>query len=160
MARIVQGTVTSHSEKRMSESSLSDIQRFQVHYSLKEVPEIQDFLNDAFERSKHHGDLQDLYRRRYGYSILLHDITDWRLLACLLNPGRRRTPRLRETYASFSLGQTAPKLVNNQCQSLDQIDRITPPLLLISSSIHFFTLHSSPCIIPSEPWIIFVMHLP
>jgi hypothetical protein len=27
---------------------------------------MQDFLTDAFERSKHHGDLQDLYRRRYG----------------------------------------------------------------------------------------------
>ncbi|KAI0304490.1 ras guanine nucleotide exchange factor domain-containing protein [Multifurca ochricompacta] len=42
---------------------IQDIQRFQVHYMLKEVPEIQDFLNDAFEKSKHHGDLQDLYRR-------------------------------------------------------------------------------------------------
>ena len=42
------------------------MQRFQVHYTLKEIEEIQDFLNDAFERSKHHGDLQDLYRRRYG----------------------------------------------------------------------------------------------
>lgn len=40
-----------------------DIQRFQVHYVLKEISEVQDFLNDAFERSKHHGDLQDLYRR-------------------------------------------------------------------------------------------------
>ena len=43
-----------------------DIQRFQVHYTLKEIEEMQDFLTDAFERSKHHGDLQDLYRRRYG----------------------------------------------------------------------------------------------
>jgi son of sevenless-like protein len=43
-----------------------DIQRFQVHYTLKEIQEIQDFLKDAFEKSKHHGDLQDLYRRRYG----------------------------------------------------------------------------------------------
>ena len=71
MARIVQGTVAFYSEMRMTESSLSDIQRFQVHYSLKEIPEVQDFLNEAFERSKHHGDLQDLYRRRYGCPILL-----------------------------------------------------------------------------------------
>jgi hypothetical protein len=35
---------------------------------LKEIPEIQDFLMDAFEKSRHHGDLQDLYRRRYGVS--------------------------------------------------------------------------------------------
>jgi hypothetical protein len=42
---------------------VQDIQRFQVHYVLKEIPEVRDFLNDAFERSKHHGDLQDLYRR-------------------------------------------------------------------------------------------------
>ncbi|KAI0252387.1 ras guanine nucleotide exchange factor domain-containing protein [Lactifluus subvellereus] len=40
-----------------------DIQRFQVNYMLKEIPEIQDFLRDAFKKSKHHGDLQDLYRR-------------------------------------------------------------------------------------------------
>lgn len=42
---------------------VQDIQRFQVPYSLKEVSEIQDYLRDAFEKSKHHGDLQDLYRR-------------------------------------------------------------------------------------------------
>jgi son of sevenless-like protein len=63
MARIVHGTVAFYFEKRGSES-LPDIQRFQVHYVLKEIPEVRDFLNDAFERSKHHGDLQDLYRRR------------------------------------------------------------------------------------------------
>jgi son of sevenless-like protein len=86
MARIVQGIVTHHSEKRMSESLFSDIQRFQVHYSLKEIPEVQDFLNDAFERSKHHGDLQDLYRRRYGYPIFLHGISDWRFCSLLVEP--------------------------------------------------------------------------
>jgi len=42
---------------------VQDIQRFQVHYTLKEIQEIQDFLKDAFEKSKDHGDLQDLYRR-------------------------------------------------------------------------------------------------
>ena len=40
-----------------------DIQRFQVPYTLKEIPEVQAYLADAFHRSKHHGDLQDLYRR-------------------------------------------------------------------------------------------------
>ncbi|VDB86882.1 unnamed protein product [Peniophora sp. CBMAI 1063] len=42
---------------------VQDMQRFQVPYTLKEIPEIQAYLADAFERSKHHGDLQDLYRR-------------------------------------------------------------------------------------------------
>ncbi|KZV73767.1 ras GEF [Peniophora sp. CONT] len=42
---------------------VQDMQRFQVPYTLKEIPEVQAYLADAFERSKHHGDLQDLYRR-------------------------------------------------------------------------------------------------
>ncbi|KAI0300360.1 ras guanine nucleotide exchange factor domain-containing protein [Russula brevipes] len=42
---------------------VQDIQRFQVPYMLKEVAETQDFLKDAFEKSKDHGDLHDLYRR-------------------------------------------------------------------------------------------------
>ncbi|KAI0056099.1 ras GEF [Artomyces pyxidatus] len=42
---------------------VQDMQRFQVPYTLKEIPEVQAYLHDAFERSKHHGDLQDLYRR-------------------------------------------------------------------------------------------------
>jgi hypothetical protein len=142
----------------MSESSLSDIQRFQVHYSLKEVPEVQDFLNDAFERSKHHGDLQDLYRRRYGHTILLYGITDWHFVACLLSPSRQRTPRPRETYASFSLGQTVLKLVNNPCQSLDQIDRISTfyPTIIISLPHLFIFSHPTLrlAFFPSEPWII------
>ena len=57
-------------ETRTSEIYLSDIQRFQVPYSLKEVSEIQDYLKDAFEKSEHHGDLQDLYRRRYGCLVV------------------------------------------------------------------------------------------
>lgn len=40
------------------------MQRFQVPYNLKKIPEVQEYLNVAFENSKHHGDLQDLYRRR------------------------------------------------------------------------------------------------
>jgi hypothetical protein len=45
--------------------SLLDMQRFQAPYNLKAIPEVQEYLNVAFEKSKHHGDLQDLYRRRY-----------------------------------------------------------------------------------------------
>lgn len=41
------------------------MQRFQVPYNLKEIPEVQEYLNGAFENAKHHGDLQDLYRRRF-----------------------------------------------------------------------------------------------
>ncbi|TFK74817.1 hypothetical protein BDN72DRAFT_832927 [Pluteus cervinus] len=40
------------------------MQRFQVAYNLKAIPEVQEYLNVAFENAKHHGDLQDLYRRR------------------------------------------------------------------------------------------------
>lgn len=50
------------------------MQRFQVQYTLKAIPEVQEYLNDAFEKSKHHGDLQDLYRRRQvilGFIFLL-----------------------------------------------------------------------------------------
>lgn len=42
---------------------VQDMQRFQVPYNLKQIPEVQDYLNVAFENSKHHGDLEDLYRR-------------------------------------------------------------------------------------------------
>ncbi|OAX37080.1 ras GEF [Rhizopogon vinicolor AM-OR11-026] len=42
---------------------VQDMQRFQVPYNLKKIPEVQEYLQVAFEKSKHHGDLQDLYRR-------------------------------------------------------------------------------------------------
>ncbi|KAF7365075.1 hypothetical protein MVEN_00378700 [Mycena venus] len=42
---------------------VQDMQRFQVPYQLRAIPEVQLYLNGAFENSKHHGDLQDLYRR-------------------------------------------------------------------------------------------------
>ncbi|KAF9483382.1 ras GEF [Pholiota conissans] len=42
---------------------VQDMQRFQVTYNLKGIPEVQEYLNVCFEKSKHHGDLQDLYRR-------------------------------------------------------------------------------------------------
>jgi len=42
---------------------VQDMQRFQVPYNLKAIPVVQEYLNHAFEQAKHHGDLQDLYRR-------------------------------------------------------------------------------------------------
>ncbi|KAH7911736.1 ras guanine nucleotide exchange factor domain-containing protein, partial [Hygrophoropsis aurantiaca] len=42
---------------------VQDMQRFQVPYNLKKIPEVQEYLQVAFENAKHHGDLQDLYRR-------------------------------------------------------------------------------------------------
>ncbi|KAF7299552.1 hypothetical protein HMN09_00960400 [Mycena chlorophos] len=42
---------------------VQDMQRFQVQYPLKCIQEVQDYLERAFENSKHQGDLQDLYRR-------------------------------------------------------------------------------------------------
>ncbi|KAI0917354.1 hypothetical protein AcW1_007436 [Taiwanofungus camphoratus] len=42
---------------------VQDMQRFQVPYNLKQIPEVQEYLRDAFEKSRHRGDLQDLYRR-------------------------------------------------------------------------------------------------
>ncbi|EPQ54463.1 ras GEF [Gloeophyllum trabeum ATCC 11539] len=42
---------------------VQDMVRFQVPYNLKDIPEAQEYLHAAFERSKSTGDLQDLYRR-------------------------------------------------------------------------------------------------
>lgn len=42
---------------------VQDMQRFQSPYNLKAIPEVQAYLNYVFENSRHHGDLQDLYRR-------------------------------------------------------------------------------------------------
>lgn len=53
------------SKLNLSSSLRLDMQRFQVTYHLKAIPEVQEYLNVAFDNSKHHGDLQDLYRRRY-----------------------------------------------------------------------------------------------
>jgi son of sevenless len=44
---------------------VQDMQRFQVPYCLKPIPEVQMYLNIGFERARKHGDLQDLYNRRY-----------------------------------------------------------------------------------------------
>ncbi|KAF9013532.1 ras guanine nucleotide exchange factor domain-containing protein [Cyathus striatus] len=42
---------------------VQDMQRFQVPYNLKAIPEVQEYLNVAFQNARQHGDLQDLYRR-------------------------------------------------------------------------------------------------
>ncbi|KAJ7134752.1 ras guanine nucleotide exchange factor domain-containing protein [Mycena epipterygia] len=42
---------------------VQDMQRFQVPYQLRGIPEVQEYLTGAFETSRRHGDLQDLYRR-------------------------------------------------------------------------------------------------
>ncbi|KZT73928.1 ras GEF [Daedalea quercina L-15889] len=42
---------------------VQDMQRFQIPYHLKQIPEVQEYLRDAFEKSARQGDLQDLYRR-------------------------------------------------------------------------------------------------
>jgi hypothetical protein len=64
LARIVQGTYL-YMLCSIQGLILVDMQRFQVPYHLKAIPEVQTYLNDAFQKSRHHGDLQDLYRRRY-----------------------------------------------------------------------------------------------
>ncbi|KAH9936172.1 ras guanine nucleotide exchange factor domain-containing protein [Fomitopsis serialis] len=38
---------------------VQDMQRFQTPYNLKQIPEVQEYLRDAFERSARQGDLQD-----------------------------------------------------------------------------------------------------
>lgn len=40
------------------------MQRFQITYNFKEIPEAQEYLAFTFEKSKRQGDIQDLYRRR------------------------------------------------------------------------------------------------
>ncbi|KAJ7743773.1 ras guanine nucleotide exchange factor domain-containing protein [Mycena metata] len=42
---------------------VQDMQRFQVPYHLRPIPEVQQYLTVDFNKAKHHGDLQDLYRR-------------------------------------------------------------------------------------------------
>jgi len=65
LARIVQGSCLPPGIHTFSEPLL-DMQRFQVPYNLKEIPEVQEYLSAAFEHSKKQSDLQDLYRRRYA----------------------------------------------------------------------------------------------
>lgn len=64
LARIVQGTFFFSARRGRSTYIPPDMQRFQVSYSLKEIPEVHEYLRFALEKSKRQGDLQDLYRRR------------------------------------------------------------------------------------------------
>ena len=51
-------------------SYLPDMQRFQVPYNLKEIPEVHEYLNFVFQKSRRNGDLQDLYRRRCVFDVI------------------------------------------------------------------------------------------
>lgn len=62
LARIVQGQCIASFLLGTYRHS-ADMQRFQIPYNLKQIPEVQVFLRDAFEKSARQGDLQDLYRR-------------------------------------------------------------------------------------------------
>ncbi|EIW81023.1 ras GEF [Coniophora puteana RWD-64-598 SS2] len=42
---------------------VQEMQRFQVPYTLKKIPEVQDYLKLSFEKTKQHGDFEDLYQR-------------------------------------------------------------------------------------------------
>jgi son of sevenless-like protein len=64
LARIVQGMSFQCANQGYSTHPPSDMQRFQVSYNLKEIPEVHEYLKFALEKSKNQGDLQDLYRRR------------------------------------------------------------------------------------------------
>ncbi|KAI0087803.1 ras guanine nucleotide exchange factor domain-containing protein [Irpex rosettiformis] len=63
LARIIQGRQFPHHGLLFRLIIDEDMQRFQVPYTLKEIPEVQEYLKDAFEKSKNRTDLQDLYRR-------------------------------------------------------------------------------------------------
>lgn len=85
------------------------MQRFQVPYNLKEIPEVQEYLRDAFEQSKNRTDLQDLYRRRYDFCSSLREITSESSIACWSSPSDLQTNRHLATCVNFSSGQHAPK---------------------------------------------------
>ena len=61
------------------------MQRFQVSYNLKAVPEVQEYLNVCFENARKHGDLKDLYRRRSVEKCLLRMM----MMMTLHQPSRR-----------------------------------------------------------------------
>lgn len=81
-----------------------DMQRFQAPYNLKAIPEVQEYLNVAFEKSKHHGDLQDLYRRRYAVMELLTPFSTLLIFSIFQkSPGRTKTtcrPTPNQRHAS------------------------------------------------------------
>jgi hypothetical protein len=44
---------------------VGDLQRFQIPYSLVELPDIQNYLNNALEALQHGGDVSSLYVLSY-----------------------------------------------------------------------------------------------
>lgn len=86
-------------------NSAADMQRFQVPYNLKAIPEVQEYLSDLFQNSRHHGDLQDLYRRRYLHSTLLLRPCSYSILVCWSNQNNRLMRLLWEICASCSIGR-------------------------------------------------------
>src|SRR6266550_2002814 len=97
---------------------MSDMQRFQVSYNLKSVPEVQEYLNACFDNARQHGDLKDLYRRRSVVpSTVPHNDRDV-LPAFSLNLDSRSPTRsnLSERYDNCSAGQPAPSHNHNHKQ--------------------------------------------
>lgn len=128
---------------------------------LKEILEIQDYLKDAFEKSKHHGDLQDLYRRRYG-CLVVRQSDSLKVCAPVYssNLSKLRMPRLRGMCVNFSPGQTALMLVI-LCKSHDPFRHhfraaCCPPIVS-----HFPTVDALPFILCTSHLTLnyFVMHL-
>jgi hypothetical protein len=82
------------------------MQRFQISYNLKAIPEVQEYLDVAFENSRHHGDLQDLYRRRYVVRDMIRNrILTWDCVVYWLNPDSPLIHHLPEICGNFSTGQ-------------------------------------------------------
>lgn len=116
------------------------MQRFQVPYNLKAIPEVQEYLNVAFENSRHHGDLQDLYRRRY----VTYDFIPFRKLkrCCEVywsNLDSLLIRRPPEMYDSFSTGP----LVLSLNQPPHRHDWIHQDVLWITHSLSFLNFFSS-----------------
>ena len=88
---------------------VQDMQRFQVPYNIKEIPEIQEYLKFAFEESsKRSGDIQDLYRRRYvKLHSGVHSFMLIPVLASWSNPVDLQTYHPQVTSANCSGGRHA-----------------------------------------------------
>ena len=84
------------------------MQRFQVPYNIKEIPEIQEYLKFAFEESsKRSGDIQDLYRRRYvKLHSGVHSFMLIPVLASWLNPVDLQTYQGAGPIADANIGYT------------------------------------------------------
>lgn len=83
-----------------------DMQRFQVSYNLKVIPEVQDYLNVSFENSKRSGDFQDLYRRRYVvHASFKRELTMSVYIVSLWNLSSPLIPLLRVICGSCSTGR-------------------------------------------------------